>query len=97
MNNEEFAKYNQKRNELLRKYKIEKLKAVFLIFAIGLLELAITWGLFAVKFINIAVALVLTAVLVMLTVILARIRAVTVNHTRDEKLRLFEDSDPTFY
>ena len=97
MENEKFQKYTAKRNELLKKYKNEKIKAIFSTLGIGVAAIAVFWVLYALSIFNVAVTLVLTAVFVMITVIFTRIRVVTINHTRDEKLRLFEDNDPTFY
>ena len=97
MEQDKFEQYNLKRNELLKKYKAEKIRQVLKTLGIFALAIVIAWVLHFLKIFNIAVSLVLTAVFVMMGVIFARIRAVTVDHTRDEKLRLFEDSDPTFY
>ena len=97
MESEKFEKYNAKRKEILIKYKKQKFKSVFLTLSLGAVAIALTWILHMVSFINVAVALVLTAVFVMMSVIFARMRAVTVNHVRDKELQLFEDNDPTFY
>lgn len=97
MDDSRFEKYNAKRKEIIKQYNSKKLKEVLLTMVTGAAVVALAWILCVVSFINIAVCLVLTAVAVMITVIFARIRVVTVNHIRDEKLRLFEDDDPTFY
>ena len=97
MNEEKFAKYNEKREELISKYKKQKLKTFAIIMLVGIGLIGLCWGLFFLDFFNEAVTLVLTAVFVMITIIFARIRIVTIDHIRDEKLRLFEDNDPTFY
>ena len=97
MNEEKFAKYNAKREELIAKYKKQKVKAVIITMLIGIGLVGVCWGLFFLDIFNEAVTLVLTAVFVMITIILTRMRAVTIDHIRDEKLRLFEDNDPTFY
>ena len=91
------SKYNEKRKEILSEYRNKKIKSVFLTLLVGTLAIATVWILFFVHLFNIAVTLVLTAVFVMISVIFARIKVVTVNHVRDERLRLFEDSDPKFY
>lgn len=97
MDDEKMSKYNEKRKEILSEYRNKKIKSVFLTLLVGTLAIATVWILFFVHLFNIAVTLVLTAVFVMISVIFARIKVVTVNHVRDERLRLFEDSDPKFY
>ena len=96
MNDERFNEYNLKRNELIKKYKMQKIKNIFLVLGIGAAIVALIITLFLLTLINEAVAIVLSAVVVMITIIFTRIRVVTINHIRDEKLRLFEEDDPTF-
>lgn len=97
MNDEAFEKYNKHRKELVSHYRTLKIKAVMLVLGIGVALLAAVILLGVLKLFNIAVVLVLCAVIVMATVIIARMRAVVVNHTAEEKLRQFESEDPTFY
>ena len=48
-------------------------------------------------FLNIAVTLVLSAMIIMVTVIFARIRVVTINYTMSSRLRLYEQEEPQFH
>lgn len=97
MNNEALEKYNKRRSELISQYKKNKLKAVLLVLGIGAAALAAVILMGVIKLFNIAVVLVLCAVIVMATVIIARMRAVVINHTAEEKLLQFENEDPAYY
>ena len=97
MDNEKYEKYNSRRNAIIKEYKSKKLKATLSVLLIGASALVFVILMGLLKLFNIAVVLVLCAVIVMLTVIIARMRAVTIQHTADNKLVLLEDSDPNFY
>ena len=97
MNAENYEKYSSERARIIKEYKQKKLKATLTVLAIGAAALAIVILMGVLKLFNIAVVLVLCAVIVMATVIIARMRAVTVQHTADNTLRQFEDRDPNFY
>lgn len=96
MNNSDFEKYNQKRQDVIKKYKKKKLKEVLLILAVGLASVIVIACLNGVVF-NIAVTLVLSAMVIMFTVIFARIRAVTVNHILQTRLQFLEQDEPAFH
>lgn len=95
MNDKNFEKYNTKRNEIIAKYKKQKLTNVFSVLGIGAALILIVFLLRDI--LNIAVTLVLIAVIAMITIIFARIRYVSVNYVMEQKLRDFENEDPTFY
>ena len=95
MNDRNFEKYNTKRNEIIAKYKKQKLTNVFSVLGIGAALILIVFLLKDI--LNIAVTLVLIAVIAMITIIFARIRYVSVNYVMEQKLRDFENEDPTFY
>lgn len=95
MENDRFEMYNAKRNQIISQYKKKKRINVLAVLLIGLLLLAIVVALKDI--LNIAVTLVLSAMIIMVTVIFARIRAVTINHTMDSRLKLYEQEEPEFH
>lgn len=86
-------KYNEKREKMLHEYKQRKLKNVLAVLGIGVAALIVVFVLSNVGVLNIAVTLVLAAMIVMMTVIFARTRAVTVNHIMENQLRLLEQEN----
>ncbi len=95
MKSEKLEKYNQKRRALIALYRKKKLINLLLIFGAGAALLVTVVLLQGV--LNIAVTLVLSAMIIMITVIFARIRAVTINHTLQSHLRLYEQEEPEFH
>ena len=89
MKSEKLEKYNQKRQSLIAAYRKKKL--------INLLAILLVTVALLQDVLNIAVTLVLGAMIVMITVIFARIRAVTINHTLQSQLRLYEQEEPDFH
>lgn len=94
MNNDELKKYNEGRQKIIKEYRKKKLINVTLIFTAAIAAIALIWLLFSR---NIAVTLVLTAMTVMITIIFARIRIVTLNHTAQTRLRFHEQNEPIFH
>lgn len=95
MKSEKLEKYNQKRQSLIAAYRKKKLINLLAIFGAGAVLLVTV--AFLQDVLNIAVTLVLGAMIVMITVIFARIRAVTINHTLQSQLRLYEQEEPDFH
>lgn len=95
MKSEKLERYNQKRQSLIAAYRKKKLINLLAIFGAGAV-LLVTVALLQ-DVLNIAVTLVLGAMIVMITVIFARIRAVTINHTLQSQLRLYEQEEPDFH
>ena len=89
MNNEQLLSYNQKRNEIIKKYNKIKLKNVLSVALIGVLLLGLC-AFIGVLLKNIAVALVLGAVVFMFFCILVRVKIVSANHTMQKQLAYFE-------
>lgn len=95
MNNEELSKYNEGRKKIIKEYRNKKLLNVTIIFAVAAILITLIWLLSFT--LNIAVTLVLTAMVIMITVIFARIRVVTLNHTAQTRLRFYEQNEPVFH
>lgn len=95
MKSEKLEKYNQKRRELIALYRKKKRINLLAIFGAGAALLVTVVLLQGV--LNIAVTLVLSAMIIMITVIFARIRTVTINHTLQSQLRLYEQEEPDFH
>lgn len=88
----DFDKYNAGRRALVAEYKKKKYLNVLIVLLVGA-------ALFvAVQFIgNIAVRAVLSAMIIMITVIFARVRAVTVEHALQTRLNFYEQEEPDFH
>lgn len=95
MGNDRAEKYNRKRRELIAAYRKKKLVSTVSILLAGAALLVLVAILKNV--LNIAVSLVLSAMIIMITVIFARIRIVTVNHIMESQLRLLEQEEPEFH
>lgn len=95
MGNDRAEKYNRKRQEMIALYRKKKLVSTFSILLAGAALLVLVAALKNV--LNIAVSLVLSAMIIMITVIFARIRIVTVNHIMESQLRLLEQEEPEFH
>lgn len=95
MGNDRAEKYNRKRQEMIALYRKKKLVSTFSILLAGAALLVLVAVLKNV--LNIAVSLVLSAMIVMITVIFTRIRIVTVNHIMESQLRLLEQEEPEFH
>lgn len=88
-------KYNQRRGEIIRAYRLKKLWQVLAIFATAALLIVTTCLLD--EFINIAVRLVVCTMLIIFSIIFARIRIVTIEHAKQTKLQFLEQDEPSFY
>lgn len=95
MGSDRAEKYNRKRQEMIALYRKKKLVSTFSILLAGVALLVLVAALKNV--LNIAVSLVLSAMIIMITVIFARIRIVTVNHIMESQLRLLEQEEPEFH
>ena len=95
MKSENFEKYNNRRNALISKYKKEKRVNVLTVLGVGAALLILV--VLLRNLLNIAVTLLLSAISIMITVIFARIRYVTINYVMEQKLRDLESEDPNFY
>lgn len=94
MNNEDYKRYNEKRHGIIKEYKKKKLLNSLVILLVGIVSVIISVLLFQT---NVAVPIVLSVIIVMVTIIYLRIRIVTINHTMQTKLRFFEQEEPTFH
>ncbi len=90
MNNNQYEKYNEERNKLLKEFKAQKTKNIVVILAVTLVVLALIVVL-GIVIKNVAVALVVGAIVVIFSVIFLRMRVVTINHSMQNRLRFFED------
>lgn len=95
MDNQQLQSYNQRRNEIIKKYTKIKVKNSLTVVLIGvvLLGLCVLLG-FLIN--NVAVALVLGAVIFMFFCILLRIKIVSANHTMQKQLKYFEQDFEIF-
>lgn len=87
----DMEKYTRERQALIKEYTLKKLKNVLLVLGIGLtavIAILLVGGLWLG---NIPVTAVLALIAGIFTILYARIRAVTVNHTMQKKLHQFED------
>ena len=90
MNNNQYEKYNDERNKLIKEFKAQKTKNVVIILAVTVVVLALIVALgFLIN--NVAVALVVGVIVVIFSIIFLRMRVVTINHSMQNKLRYFED------
>ena len=90
MNNNQYDKYNDERNKIIKEFKSRKAKNIITIIAITAAVLALI-VLLGIVIHNVAVALVIGAIVVIFSVIFLRMRVVTINHSMQNKLRFFED------
>ncbi len=92
MDDKAYAKYNEKRNAIIAEYRKKKMKNVGLVLGIGfgIAIVCFLVGWFGLK--NIPVTAVITLVAALFSILYARIRVVTINHARQQKLMEFEDS-----
>ncbi len=89
-----YQKYNQQRNRIIKTFRLKKLWQVMLILVVAVV-LTVTVNLLS-EFINIAVRLVLSAMFIIFAIIFARIRTVTLEHTKQTKLQFLEQDEPSF-
>lgn len=89
MDAEKYEKYSNKRSELLKEYKLKKLKNCGLVVLVAVLALVLT-VLLAVLIDNVAVGLVIGMMIVIFAVIMLRVRVVTVNHILQSRLQYLE-------
>ena len=89
MDAEKYEKYSNKRSELLKEYKLKKLKSCGLVILVAVFALILT-VLLAVLIDNVAVGLVIGMMIVIFAVIMLRVRVVTVNHTLQSRLQYLE-------
>ena len=90
MDNNQYEKYNDQRNKIIKEFKAQKTKniAIILIVAAVVLALIVAIG-FAIN--NVAIALVLGVIVVIFSVIFLRMRVVTINVSMQKRLQFFED------
>ena len=90
MNNNQYEKYNEERNKLIKEFNAQKAKNIIVILAVTVAVLALIVVL-GIAINNVAIALVVGAIVVIFSVIFLRMRIVTINHSMQNKLRFFED------
>lgn len=88
----DFEKYNAGRRAIIAGYRKKKLVNVLAVLLIG----AVLLGLCQLIG-NIGVRAVLSAVIIMITVIFARVRAVTIDHAMQTRLNFYEQEEPEFH
>ena len=81
--------YNQKRDELIKKYRAKKLKSSMIVIAFALAVLLVD-VLFYLLHKNISVCLVIGVMAAIFSVIMVRIKIVTSNITLQKQLQYFE-------
>ncbi len=90
MNNNQFEKYNEERNKIIKEFKAQKSKNVAIILAVAVVVLALVVAL-GVVINNVAVAIVIGIIVVIFSVIFLRMRVVTINVSMQKRLQFFED------
>ena len=87
-----YAKYTEKRNAIIAEFRLKKLKNVGLVLGIGLgiAIVCVLVGWFVLE--SIPVTVILPLAVVLFSILYARIRVVTINHAKQQKLMEFEDS-----
>lgn len=90
MNNNQYEKYNEERNKLIKEFNAQKTKNIVVILAVTVAVLALIVVL-GIAINNVAIALVVGAIVVIFSIIFLRMRIVTINHSMQNKLRFFED------
>lgn len=90
MNNNQYEKYNEERNKLIKEFKAQKAKNIVIILAVTVVVLALIVVL-GVAINNVAIALVIGMIVVIFSIIFLRMRVVTINHSMQNRLRFFED------
>lgn len=90
MDNNQYEKYNEQRNQIIKEFKAQKTKniAIILVVAAVVLALVVAIG-FAID--NVAIAIVLGIMVVIFSVIFLRMRVVTINVSMQKRLQFFED------
>ncbi len=91
MDDKAYAKYTEKRNAIIAEYRKKKAKNVGLVLGIGfgITIACFLVGWFVLK--NVPVTAILTLIAALFSILYARIRAVTINHAKQQKLMEFED------
>lgn len=95
MSDGRFERYNAKRDALIKLYKKKKLLKVTLTVAVGAAVFIAVMLLGDV--LNIAVTLVIEAMTVMITVIAARLYAVTADYALERQMKILEQEEPEFH
>ena len=95
MPDDRFEKYNTRRAEISRRYRAKKWTQVLLILGGAVLLIVIINLLSA--WLNIAVRLVSSVLLGLFSIIFARIRTVTLEHAKQQKLEFLEEHEPAFH
>ncbi len=95
MENEKMQKYNEERARIITAFRNKKLLNVGLIL-LGTILLIAVINLLPSLF-NIAVRLVSSVLIGIFAIILVRIRVVTLEHTKQQKLNLLEQYEPAFH
>ena len=88
-------KYNQQRQQIIRTFRHKKLLNTIIILVVAAIIITVINLLPSVF--NIAVRLVASALLIIFTIIFIRIRVVMLEHTKQAKLELLEQYEPTFH
>ncbi len=97
MKNDAFEKYNDERDEIIAEYNKNKVMGVMASLITGVVLLVFDIVMYVLDVFNIAVALVLGAMIVMIAIIFSRIRAVTIESAKQQRLRLYEQNEPEFH
>lgn len=91
MDPKQLEEYHQKRRAIIRKYRVQKIKNIFTVLGGGIAAVALILLIGGWWLKNIPVTAVLTLITVLFTVIYMRICMVTVHHTMQQTLLLFEE------
>ena len=95
MQDNRFEQYNAKRAQIIAAYRTKKLLQVLLILGAAAV-LIVVINLLPSLF-NIAVRLVSSVMIGIFAIIFCRIRAVTLEHTKQQKLEFLEEHEPAFH
>ena len=90
MNDNQYEKYNDQRNKIIKEFKLQKMKNIVIILVAAFLALSLVVAL-GLIINNVAVAIVVGIIVVIFSIIFLRMRVVTINVSMQKRLQFFED------
>ncbi len=93
MTEQAYAEYTQRRKAILKEYGQKKLKSSLIVLGVGGAIVAAILLIGGLVLDNIPVTAILALIAGIFTILYARIRVVTINHTLQKKLHQFEDDE----
>ena len=90
MNDNQYEKYNDQRNQIIKEFRLQKSKNIVIILIAAVLALTLVVAL-GIIINNVAVAIVIGIIVVIFSIIFLRMRVVTINVSMQKRLQFFED------